>query len=287
MLTAASRCPPKVMQEVAKVVCKHGDFLRENLPLCSNPAEVSKALAASNSWFVFVNGQSVAVFKLEVSGRIAIVSQFCVSDDSFQAVISGLRVELGAMKIVTLTSTVPPSEVERWTGLGFRRGFACAKFSRVPTQSNMMPLLPLLNPSQEHLLTLSQLMYAAYSKTDDGFVDVRAAEESLRAIMSGARGAYLQDASFVSGALPNLVSACLVTVDGPAEAKIVQLFTHPLYRARGLATIEIAAAMNRLCISGVTTLSAWIREDNEVVRRLLGNLGFKPEGALVEMSVAM
>jgi predicted GNAT family acetyltransferase len=102
--------------------------------------------------------------------------------------------------------------------------------------------------------------------------------------MSGARGTYLPDASYASGAPPNLVSACLLTADLPGEAKIDQLFTHPLYRARGLATLEIAAAMNRLTVSGVSSLNVWNREGNDVIKRLLGKMGFRQQRTVVEMS---
>jgi predicted GNAT family acetyltransferase len=147
----------------------------------------------------------------------------------------------------------------------------------------MMPLLPLTNATQKDLTILSQLMYTSYVKMDGGFPDTQSAETMLRAIMSGVNGQYLQDASFASGASPNLVSACLLTLDTPDEAKIQQLFTHPLYRARGLATTEIAAAMNRLSGSGIRSLTAWSREDNGVVTRLLTKLGFGQERTAVEM----
>jgi hypothetical protein len=82
-----------IMQDVANFVYKRENFLKENLPLCSTPTEVSKALAAS--WFVLAEGQPTAVFKLEIHGRTAMVSQICMnSDDSLKTVISGLRGEL-------------------------------------------------------------------------------------------------------------------------------------------------------------------------------------------------
>ena len=283
MLTRASKCPTKIMQEVANLVYKHQDFLKENLPLSKGPTDVSKALTASDSWFVWANRQATAIFKLEISGRMATVSEICMSDDSFEAVSSGLRGELRAMKISNLTLRVPPAEAERWTARGFRRGLVFVKLSRAPRESNMMPLLPLINATQKEIPLLSQLLYAAYAKTNS-FSDVQSAEDSLRTTMSGARGTYLSNASFASGALTNLVSACLLTSDVPDEARIEQIFTHPLYRARGLATTEIAAAMNQLSASGFTSLTVWNRESNDVVRRLFAKMGFRQERTVLEMS---
>lgn len=90
-------------------------------------------------------------FRLEISGRVATVSQICVSDDSFEAISSGLRRELRAMKIANLTLRIPHIEVERWTRVGFQRGSAYVKFSRTPIESNTMPLLPLINATQKYL----------------------------------------------------------------------------------------------------------------------------------------
>lgn len=282
------------MQNVSNFVYERENFRKASLPHCNSPREVNDALAASDSWFVLAEGQRmaklaiIAVFKLETFGRTATVSEICVnSDNSFDAAISGLRSELREMRISKLALRVAPAEVERYAASGFEQGDPYLRFSRAPAKSNMMPILPLMNATQNELPILSQLMYAAYAKTDNSFSDIHSAEALLRAIISGARGRYLSNASFASGALPNLVSACLLTVDLPGEAEIAQLFTHSLYRARGLATTEITAAMNQLAASGMGSLSAWNREGNDAVRRLLTKMGFRQDRAVVEMVVVV
>jgi len=287
MLTKASKCPTKLLQEVSEIIVAHKDFLKDNLRSCSSQTDVANALTASDSWFILGNGPSPAVLKLQISERSATVSQICTNTDSIPTLISRLREEVGAMRLTKLTVRVLPDEVQPWVDSGFQRTFTCAQFSRAPVVSNMMPLLPLSNPTEKDLLPLSQLMYAAYAKTDESLPDVRSAEASLRETMSGAGGAYLPDASFASGAAPNLVSACLIATQEPGEAEIVRLFTHPLYRARGLATTEIAAAMNRLSASGVKSVSAWNREGDEVVRRLLAKMGFEKRRGVVEVSASV
>jgi len=287
MLTKASKCPTKLLQEVSDIIVAHKDFLKYNLTSCNSQTEVANALAASDSWFILGNGPSPAVLKLQILGRSATVSEICTNADSIPALASGLRAEVGALRLSKLTVRVPPEEVQPWVDSGFRRAFTYAQFSRAPVVSNMMPLLPLSNPTEKDLLPLSQLMYAAYAKTDESLPDARSAETSLRETMAGAGGAYLADASFASGTAPNLVSACLIATQEPGQAEIVRLFTHPLYRARGLATTEIAAAMNRLSASGVKSVSAWNREGDEVVRRLLAKMGFEKRRAVVEVSASV
>ena len=290
MLVKASKCPADIMQNVSNFISMREDFRKENLPRCGSPADISREMSASDSWFVFADRQPtaklaiIAVFKLEMAGQAARVSQLCVNnDDSFDSVISGLRREFGEMRISNLFLRVRPADVARYAAKGFDRGDTYVRFSRTPAESNMIPILPLTNVAMKDLSVLSKLMYVAYAKTKYAFPDTQSTEEILRATMSGDRGEYLSTASFASGGLPNLVSACLVTADAPGDAKIEQLFTHPLYRARGLATTEIAAGMNRLAAYGVKSLSAWDRETNDVVRRLLTKMDFRQDQTAVEM----
>jgi len=83
---------------------------------------------------------------------------------------------------------------------------------------------------------------------------------------------------------PNIVSACFVTLNSPEEANVTQLFTHPLYRARGLATTEVATSMNKLLKRGVRTLMVWVTQNNDIAGRLFTKLGFKESHKLVEMA---
>lgn len=284
MITKASKCPTDVLERVSNFVYKNGDFAKENFSLCSTPIEVTRALASSDSWYILATNRPTALFKLQISEPMANISQICVnSDDSLEAAVSSLRQDLRNMRITDITVRVAPNDMESLNASGFEKRVSYVKFARVPAETKMMPILPLVNATQKELPLLSRLMYDAYAKTDHVFSDIQSAEKSLRSIMSGVQGRYLLDASFASGAFQNLVSACLLTVDSPGEAKITQLFTHPLYRARGLATTEIAAAMNRLVASGIGNLIVWNRESDDVLRRLLIKMDFKEDRRVVEM----
>jgi GNAT superfamily N-acetyltransferase len=284
VLTKASKCSGDIVHSTANMIYDSKEFLKENFAFCSNPREVDSALATSDSWFILSSNQPTAVFKLETSGPAATISHLCLNPtETLEAILSGLREELRKIRVTNIVIRANPGDAEHFTANGFERQLSYDRFSRVPEVTKMMPILPLISATQKEIPTLSRLMYDSYSKTDRGFPDTQSTEKSLRAIMSGSRGPYMPDASFASGTLPNLVSACLVTLDSPGEAKIEQLFTHPLYRARGLATTEIAAAMNRLVASGVQNLTLWNRDGNDVVRRLLNKMGFKKDRTVVEM----
>ena len=288
MIVKASKCSEDVLQNVANLVYNHENFRNENFPLCSTPMEVGEALAVSDAWFVLAASEILAVFRLEMDDRTARVSRMCIFDrGNIEAVVAGLRRDLHEMRIDSLTLKVKPAEAEPYIACGFARGHTFQRFSRAPAESNMMPILPLTNATQRDLPALSRLMYEAYAKTDRGVSNVQSAEAQLRRLMSSTTGQYLSDASFATGAASNLVSACLLTMDSPGEAKIEQLFTHPLYRARGLATTEIAASMNYLAASGVKSLIGWNREGDEVVRRLLTKMGFRQDRTVVEVKAGV
>jgi GNAT superfamily N-acetyltransferase len=288
MLVKASKCSANVLLDAANLVYKREDFRGQCFPLCSNPTEVGKALAASDFWFVLIDNGPIAIVRLETHERSAKVTQLCRNDEaSLESVVTGLRRSLRDMKISDFVLRVASAEAEQYAAMGFTRGHTYHRFSRIPGQSNMMPILPLVNITQRELPLLSQLMFAAYAKSSDALSNAESAERLLRAIMSGAKGEYLPNASFASGAIPNLVSACLLTVESPGEVRIEQVFTHPLYRARGLATTEIAASMNRLASTGVKSLTAWDRDGDDVVRRLLTKIGFQQDRTVVELATTV
>ena len=284
MIEQARKCPTDVRQRVADIVYKNADFRGENFPLCTNLIDVSKALACSDSWYVLVADRPIALFNLERSESRAKVSRICATDDSpVDTVISCLRQDLRKMGITDLIARVESSDLESLTAAGFEKGESYVRFSRVAEETKMMPILPLANATQKELPALSRLMYDAYAKEHGAFSDIQSAESSLRTLMSGKKS-YLSEASFTSGTSRNLVSACLVTLNSTGQANIAQLFTHPLYRARGLATTEIGATMNWLVRSSIPNLVAWPRESNDVVKRLLLKMGFREDRRAVELA---
>ena len=251
--------------------------------MCTDPIDVNKALVSSDSWYVLMADHPVALFNLEASESRASISQICVTNEgSFDTVVSCLREDLRKMGITDLTAKVASSNAESLTAVGFEKRESYVRFSRVAEQIKMMPILPLTNATRKELPALSRLMYDAYAKEYGAFSDVQSAESSLRTVMLDKQ--YLSGASFASGTSRNLVSACLLTLSSPGQANIAQLFTHPLYRARGFATTEIAAAMNWLVTSSIPNLVACPREGNDVMKRLLRKMGFREDRRLVELA---
>jgi hypothetical protein len=86
-------------------------------------------------------------------------------------------------------------------------------------------------------------MYEAYSASHR-YADVSASEKTLRTLMLN-NDEFLSDCSFISKAGDKIVSACLLTGDS-VRAEVTELFTHPLHRARVLATTEVIVATNQL-----------------------------------------
>lgn len=284
MITRSSRCSSDVLSRVADFAYANVEYMRANFSSSKTPADIGRILAASDSWYVLSLSEPLALFKLSLSETTATISDLCLNrETSVDGVIECLRQDLRKQKVTDMSIGALEGDVNSLGKEGCEKRDAWCRFSAPPKETQMMPLLPLMNPTQTQLPILSNLMHESYSKTGYRVCDVQSAENELRKIMSGESGKYLSDASFASGVIPNIVSACLINLDSAGEAVISQLFTHPLYRARGLATTEIAAAMNRLHKTGVPRLHLWGMASDDVVRRLVEKLGFQADRRVVEM----
>ena len=287
MITRVGKCSPETLQSLARFVCQDRELMEQMIPHSSS-TELGRALASlGNSWYVLTSERPIALFKAEISGPTANISRLCYDGSTpFESVVANLREDLRRMKITNFHVSVPPDQTHLFLSNSFEKHAVLVRLSRVPIETKMMPILPLMNPTEKEIPTLSHLMYEAYAKTKGAYSDAKSTESVVRHIMSGGIGDYISDASFASGAFPNLVSACLVTRVSSAEADVSQVFTHPLYRARGLATTEIASAMNRLVKEqkGIRRLTVWSHETNEVMKRLLDKMGFSEDRKLVEMT---
>ena len=286
MITRVGKCSPDVLRSVANFVYQDGEFTKQEFPHSTNAEEVGMALASlGNSWQVLTSERPIALFKAEISEPNTNVSRLCYDHSApFESVIANLREDLRRIRITDVHVNVSPDQADAFQSKGFEKGAVLVRLSRAPIETKMMPILPLMNPTEKQIPILSNLMYEAYAKMKGAYSDAQSTQNVIRSIVSG--GDYLSNASFASGAFPNLVSACLVTRVSLAEANVSQLFTHPLYRARGLATTEIASAMNSLVKEGkgVTRLTVWSPEANDVMKRLLDKMGFAQDRRLVEMT---
>ena len=117
------------------------------------------------------------------------------------------------------------------------------------------------------------MLYEAYLGSNK-YPDAAAAEKRLRSLIFEKIRDHKQD-SFMSKAGDKIVSACLI--ERILGARVSGPFTHPLYRARGLATTELVACMNSLAFAKVPLLRISAAEENEVLLRLLSKLGFAEE----------
>jgi len=285
MITRLAGCSSEAVETVAGFVYKDNGFLAAEFPHCSSPSEVSAVLrAGAETWYVLISTRPVALFKLDVFKSVANISKFCHNvDESIDATLTLLRDDIRKMKVIDLNATVWQKYAETFAANGYENRGVLIRLSRTPIEVKMMPILPLTNPTKNELQILANLMYESYRKIEPE-VTIESKEGILRRIMLEPRGTYLSDASFASGAPPNLVSACLVTLSSSTEASVAELFTHPLYRARGLATTEIAAAMSKLIEHKIETMTALVQEQNQVAKRLFSKIGFQEAGRLAEMT---
>lgn len=290
MISGTPKVNPKVIDSVAELVFQNKPYLNEVFPACKNPAEIAGILRSSqSSWSVLVTDLPVALFNLQTSGQEGTITALSLlGENNVQNVIPLLLKDLGERKIRTVRSEVPEEQLDSLVNLGFQSNGAQLRFSGPIIETTFMPILPLTNPAQKDLPALAKLLHESYKKSPEPnrFGDQLATEKYLQDTMSGMRGDFLADASFISStpARWEVVSACLITSSSPGMATVSEIFTHPLYRARGLATLEIQSVMNGLTKRGIRTLSICIPENHDVMRRLLAKLGMKQDRRTVRVS---
>jgi len=286
MITRTSKASSDILGQTVEFIVENGAYMKEAFPQCSNKEELVSGLRKTpEQWSILHTDRPVALFLLQLSDVNAVVDKFYPAPSiSYESLVPNLRLDLKKAKIQSLMLRVPEEMVEALEKNGFERRRFIVKFVGPVIETKLMPILPLVSPTERDIPALAKLMHESYEKgAESRLLAVSSAERKLHEIMSGLHGAYAAEASLISGTTLNVVSACFVTLSSPREALVAELFTHPLYRARGLATTEVATAMNRLLKRGVQTLTVRFGENNEIAGRLFAKLGFKQERKLAEM----
>ncbi len=286
MINRATKASSSVLSRIADIVLGDVTYLNENFSQSVHKEKLLSELKQSEEpWNILSIDEPAALFRLYLVNTVAAVDKFLPSPVfPLEAIVSGLKQSFARMKVESLVLQAPERMIETLSNNGFQKLRILVRLSGPVVETNRMPILPLNNPDEKDIPALAKLMVESYAKSlAKNPLNIASSENDLRRIMTGARGPYVEEASLMSGTTQNLVSACLVTLSSQREAEITQLFTHPLYRARGLATTEIASSMNKLAKRDVQTLIVWIDEANEVARRLFGKLGLREDRKLVEM----
>lgn len=282
-----SRTSQDNLRRAAEMVLSSASYAADVFPQQSRPDTLISELKESpESWNVILVQDPAAFFRLHLIADEAVIDRLLISGRAPpDAVIRGLRQDLEKMKIKSLTIDVPQDIAQHLTKDGFQTLGPKLRLSGPIVETKLMPILPLTNPRDEDIPGLANLMHESFQKSNERKPpNSVSAEKLLKNITDGALGRYLPDVSLISGTTTgNVVSACFVTLSSPQEANVTQLFTHPLYRARGLASTEVATSMNRLAKTNVQKLTVWIRASNEIAKRLFSKLGFRQDRELTEM----
>ncbi len=273
--------------ELAATIALEDKSLYDAFIDCQSKSDTIEALTGSKiPWHILTTDRPIALFALHTNHQSVVVDQlvFSRSERPDQALII-LRDELVGKGAETIVIPLVEEAKQNLPKEGFQIHDTLIKFSTKPTVTEFMPILPLTNPSESHVTELTALMNEAYrSKQDSRIPQQSQFENVVRDVFDGRYGTYLRDCSHSSGMQGKTVSACLVTRVSEKRARIVQMFTHPLYRARGLATSEIAMAMNKMANRGISALTAYVPEANVVAVRLFRKLGFAEVQRIVRLS---
>lgn len=290
MITRVGKTPRNTLAQAAELVLNDKAFRNDHFPMCTSTEELLRELAKSHEpWSILSLARPAAVFRLRVAESQAILDKFlALPDASLLEIARQLKEDAGKLQAKSIQIQVPEEMTQAFESNGFQKTSLRTRMSGPVIETQLMPILRINNPTRNDIPELAKLMYESYEKNLDGKLqDLASAENVIRGLISGELGPFVEEASVMSGTHGNVVSACLVTLNSPREANVVELFTHPLYRARGLATIELATCMNKLRKLNVHTLTVWIRGTNDVARRLFEKHGFKQDRSLVEMRAVL
>lgn len=283
-----SKISAETLDYVSEFVFTNKPFMNQVFPQCANKNSLREALIKSGDrWGVLISDRPVALLAIRTPGTTAIVERFCpATPDVIPTATSALREHFSRLKAAELEMNVSEDLAESLAKNGFERRSALVRLSANVVETKTMPILPLSNPTRKDIPALVKLMLESYAKSnEERYSEPAEVERALRDIMAEARGPFLPDSSFISKAADKIVSACFVTLTGTGTADITELFTHPLYRARGLATTEIALSMNRLLKRKIPTLSVWLSETNDVAKRLFSKLNFKEDSRIRQVAM--
>jgi predicted GNAT family acetyltransferase len=286
MIIRASQASSDLLKRTAELVATDATYVKEAFPECTNKTELFSQLQENpESWHILYSDMPEALFALQLSdGNAVIENPSHTIPNVLDRLVANLQHDLRKSKTQFITLRVPEQAVDLLRKKGFEKQRMIVKFMAPVVETELMPVLPLANPTERDISALAKLMHESYQKSGEPVVaNVSAAEGALRSIMRGSQGVYDAAASLMSGVAQNIVSACFIALRSSLQARVVEVFTHPLYRARGLATIEIATAMNRLLEHGVQSLTVQLSERNEIATRLFAKLGFEKGETLTEM----
>jgi ribosomal protein S18 acetylase RimI-like enzyme len=274
MMRKISQLTIEETARAAELVISNRQYRQHFFPGCDSVGQIGEALhTLGQDWYV-IDGENIcAIFKLETSRTVNKVACLCIDPRSVDEVAS----KMSSLFPATSMTILAPSELATaLSRLGFESRGVEVGLSKVPQESRTMQLLPLSIPVEKDISELSRVMYESYQENkwaENKYPDAAVAERSLRSLISAKDRSFLRDSSFMSKAGDKIVSVCLIKGEY-VGASVAELFTHPLYRARGLATTELTVCMNSLARKRIRLLRISVDERNEVIIRLLSKLGF-------------
>jgi ribosomal protein S18 acetylase RimI-like enzyme len=285
MITRVDKASSEILDQIANLVLADEHYRLESFPTGVDKASLLATFRKlAPQWTILIHEQTLALFVLsEIHGHGSIDHLCLRTPETITNFTSELSNELEKTPITDISLSTNVSSAERLVAQGFVKKRSVISFLKQISETQFMPILPLINPKSRDLPVLAKLMYEVYAKGRiPKYANTEEAAKRLREIISNRD--YLPECSFVGGSGGNYVSACFVTSLPDGTANISELFTHPLYRARGLATSEVAMAMNRLAKRNYSKLNVWVDDGNDVACRLFSKLGFEQTDKKVTVS---
>ena len=175
MITRTSKASSDILGQTAEFIVENGAYMKEAFPQCSNKAELLSELRKTpEQWNILHTDRPVALFTLHLSDVDAVVDKFYPAPSiSYESLVPNLRVDLRKTKIQSLTLRAPEEMVEALEKNGFEKRRFIVKFAGRVIETKLMPILPLVSPTERDLPALAKLMHDSYEKGAESKVTFR------------------------------------------------------------------------------------------------------------------
>jgi hypothetical protein len=166
VITRTSKASSDVLGQTAEFIVENGAYMKEAFPQCSNKEELVAELRKTyDQWNILHTDRPVALFTLQPSQVDAVVDKFYPAPSiSIESLVSELRLDLKRAKIQSLTLRVPEEMVETLEKNGFEKRRFIVKFVGPVIETKLMPILPLVSPTERDISALAKLMHESYEK---------------------------------------------------------------------------------------------------------------------------
>jgi hypothetical protein len=175
MITKISKATPEMIDQVSGFVFRDQDYMTENFPQSTSREEITKSLGkAAANWYVLAVDHPVALFSLQLAGSEARLERLCIEKTStLPTLITHLQSDIGNLRVTSSVVIVREGDQPAFAEVGFRKTNSLVAFAKTVLETQLMPMLPMSNPTERDIPILARLLFESYANGIEKFQDAK------------------------------------------------------------------------------------------------------------------